>query len=84
MVAEKKYTLDEIQVGMRVKASELSEILDTHIILTDVKLIKNPIGVGTFEGIIDSISKEWKPITKHNSTLIFNDSYEREEYCEYE
>ena len=84
MIAEKKYTLSEIMPGMKVKASQLSEILDTHIILTDVKLVKNSIGVGSFEGIIDTISEEWKPLTKPNSCLIFHDSSEQEEYDEYE
>lgn len=81
---EKMYTIDEIKYGMKVKASQLSNILDTYIILTDVHLVKNKIGIGTFEGIIDCISREPIRLTKPNSTLVYNDSYEREGYCEYE
>ena len=83
-VSEKKLTLDDLSVGMKVKASQLSEILDTYIILTDVHLVKNALGIGTFEGNIDSISKKMIRLTKPNSTLIYNDSYEREDCCEYE
>lgn len=81
---EKKLTIDDLSIGMKVKASQLSDILDTYIVLTDVQLVKNAIGIGTFEGIVDSFSKDELRLTKPHSTLIFNDSYEREEYCDYE
>lgn len=80
----KKYTLSDLKVGMKVKASQLSEILDTYIVLTDVHLVKNTLGIGTFEGTVDSISTKLIRLTKPNSTLIYNDSYEREDCCEYE
>mgnify|MGYP006968284743 CR=1 FL=1 len=69
---------------MKVTAEQLSDILDTYIVLTDVRLVKNSLGIGTFEGIIDNISKNEIRITKPHSTLIYNDSFEREDYCEYE
>lgn len=81
---EKKLTLDDLKIGMKVKASQLSDILDTYIILTDVHLVKNGIGVGTFEGIVDSISNHLIRLTKPNSTLIYNNPYEREDCCGYE
>lgn len=81
---EEKLALSDLSIGMKVKASQLSEILDTYIILTDVHLVKNSLGIGTFEGTIDSISTELIRMTKPNSTLIYNDSYEREDCCEYE
>ncbi len=84
IINEKKLTIDELQIGMRVKAEQLRDILDTYIILSDVQLVKNSIGIGTFEGVVDSISKELIRITKPNSTLIYNDSYGREDCCEYE
>ena len=84
VISEKKLTIDDLSIGMKVKASQLSEILDTYIILTDVHLVKNTLGIGTFEGIVDNISKQKLRLTKPNSTLIFNDSYEREDCCEYE
>lgn len=83
-IAENKLSLNDINIGMKVTASQLSDILDTYIILTNVRLVKNCLGIGTFEGIIDNISKSEIRITKPNSTLIYNDSYEREDYCEYE
>lgn len=81
---EKKLTLDDLKIGMKVKESQLSDILDTYIILTDVHLVKNEIGVGTFEGIVDSISNHLIRMTKPNSTLVYNNPYEREDCCEYE
>ena len=46
---EKKLSVDDISIGMRVTANQLSDILDTYIILTDVHLVKNSLGIGTFE-----------------------------------
>jgi hypothetical protein len=85
-VAEKKITLKEAEAykGKIVRASQLSDILDTYIILTDVHLVKNEFGVGTFEGVLDTISKSEVKLTKPHSTLIYNDSYEQEGYCGYE
>ncbi|MDE6750512.1 MAG: hypothetical protein K2K21_15850 [Lachnospiraceae bacterium] len=79
-----KLSLDDLSIGMSVTSSQLSEILDTYIILKDVYLVKNRLGIGTFEGIVDAISKPEIRLTKPNSTLIYNDSFERENYCEYE
>ena len=84
MVVEKKYTRSEICIGMKVRASQLSEIFDTYIILSDVKLVKDQMGIGTVEGIIDAISNTELRLTKSKSTLIYNDSYDKEVYCEYE
>lgn len=80
----KYLTLDDLKIGMKVKASQLSDILDTYIVLTDVHLVKDELGIGTFEGIIDNISDHLVRMTKPNSALIYNDSYEREDCCEYE
>lgn len=41
IASEKKLTLNDIKLGMNVKASQLSDILDTYIILTDTKLLPN-------------------------------------------
>lgn len=81
---ENKLSLNDINIGMKVTAEQLSDILDTYIVLTDVRLVKNSLGIGTFEGIIDNISKNEIRITKPHSTLIYNDSFEREDFCEYE
>lgn len=79
-----KLPLDDLSIGISVTSGQLSEILDTHIILEDVHLVKNGLGIDTFEGIVDAISKTEIRLTKPNSTLIYNDSFERENYCEYE
>ena len=79
-----KLNINDIKPGMRVRSSQLADILDTYIVLTDVKLVKNKIGVGTFEGTISSISKTPLRVTKDKSVLVYHDSYEGEEYCEYE
>lgn len=79
-----KLSLDDLSIGMSITSSQLSEILDTYIILKDVHLVKNGLGIGTFEGIVDAISKTEIRLTKPNSTLIYNDSFERKNYCEYE
>lgn len=83
-IAKNKLSIDDISIGMRVTADQLSDILDTYIILTDVHLVKNCLGIGTFEGTIDKISENEIRLTKPHSTLIYNDSFEREDYCEYE
>lgn len=78
----KKYTLDEIKVGMRVNARQLDEICDIYIILHDVKLVKDDFGECEYEGIIDSITKECIPITKENSCIVYNDSMNVDCYTE--
>lgn len=81
---EKKLSIKDLNIGMKVTTDQLSDILDTYIILTDVHLVKNNLGIGTFEGIIDKVSQNEIRLTKPHSTLIYNDSFEREDYCEYE
>lgn len=83
-ITKNKLSINDISIGMKVTADQLSEILDTYIILTDVHLIKDSLGIGTFEGIIDKISQQEIRITKPHSTIIYNDSYDREDFCEYE
>lgn len=83
-ITKNKLSINDISIGMKVTADQLSEILDTYIILTDVHLIKDSRGIGTFEDIIDKISQHEIRITKPHSTIIYNDSYDREDFCEYE
>lgn len=83
-ITKSKLSINDISIGMKVTADQLSEMLDTYIILTDVHLIKDSLGIGTFEGIIDKISQHEIRITKPHSTIIYNDSYDREDFCEYE
>lgn len=83
-ISNNKLALQDLHKGMRVRTDQLSDILDTYIILTDVHLIKNTLGIGVFEGTIDNISKNKLQLTKSQSTLVYNDSFEREDCCEYE
>ena len=80
----KKLKLEDLHKGMEVNTEQLSDILDTYIILKDVHLVKNNLGIGSFEGTIDDISTQKLRLTKPNSTLVYNDSYSHEPYCEYE
>ena len=75
---------EDIKIGDRVKVSQLEDIFDTYIVLGDVRLVKNNIGIGTFEGIIEVISDEPVRLTKPNTTLVYNNSMYKESYCEYE
>lgn len=43
----KKYTPKELKVGMKVKISELTDILDTYIMLVDTERISSTDAVGT-------------------------------------
>lgn len=62
----KKLRLEDLHKGMEVNTEQLSDILDTYIILKD------------------AISTQKLRLTKPNSTLVYNDSYSHEPYCEYE
>lgn len=70
--------------GKRVSTTQLENIYDLYIILTDVTLEKNKLGIGSFVGTLDCFSTKPLKITKPNSTIVYHDSYEREENCEYE
>ena len=76
-VATKKYTLPELKVGMQVRKSQLSEIVDVYIVLTDVKSVNNDL-----DGKIGFIGKEiTEEMTKLRNpqipiTCIYNNSTE--------
>ncbi len=70
--------------GKQVSTAQLKNIYDLYIILTDVKLVKNKFGIGNFVGTLDCFSEAPLKITKPNSTIVYHDSYEKEENCEYE
>lgn len=83
---EHKYTLDEIKVGMRVRISQLDDILDTYIILYNLEDVFDRIGCMTMEGEILDISKKRskKDYSYLNDVVrIINDSSERNYNIEY-
>lgn len=86
MMASKKIHYDELKsyVGKTVNSKQLEDILDTFIVLRNVELVNDENGICNIVGTLSTYSK--KPIRLHedNSTLIFHDSIERSEYCNYE
>lgn len=81
----KKYTLEELKVGMRVTTEQLSNIYDIYINLYDIELVRDDIGVCKFEGIVESITKNKVPF-KHdceNSVLVYNNPMEQYGYYDY-
>ncbi len=71
--AVKKYTLEELHIGMEVKPEELSEIYDTWILL--VKKTKEEIGKIAFIG--KKTDKNSDELFKQGYvTPIYNDSSE--------
>lgn len=59
--ATKKYTLSELKIGMQVRLSELKNILDVHMLLTNTRIINNNDLVGTlvFFGDNEEEYQQW-------------------------
>lgn len=76
---------DQLQLGMRVKISQLSEVLDTHIILTDAEFcdVSDVIGVIAFMGSELNAESD-KFVTQSNTAGVYNDSSEYEEVYTYD
>lgn len=57
----KKYTLQELKLGMTVKLSELSNILDIHMLLVNTRIIDNDDLIGTlvFFGDNEEEYQQW-------------------------
>lgn len=53
-----KLTVKELSKGMQVKSSQLSDIYNVHIILTDVKKLPNGDSVGTIGFIGEELNNE--------------------------
>lgn len=56
----KKYKLEDLQVGMTVKLSEINEIYDTHMMLENSKLLANK----DVEGMLILIGNDQEEYTK--------------------
>lgn len=83
VISEKKYNSQEIQIGMMVKAEQLTEIYNKYIILL-FEDTKSKIGKLVYYG--DTQDKEYdswfmqpKPITP-----IYNEKYELEDMVVYD
>lgn len=72
-----KYTLAELKLGMQVRKSQLSEILDTYVVLTNTSIIENDI-IGKIEFIGEEITEEVAKLRspKVAITTIYNNSTE--------
>lgn len=74
-MAEKRYKLEELKVGMRVTVKELSDVLDTYIILINIE----SLGFDNVIGDIAYIGKELTPestriVMNHKTFGVFNES----------
>lgn len=72
--AEKKYTLDELKIGMRVTPEQLSEIYDTWIFL--IKDKKEDLGEIAFIGKEPDRNSDKLFQRKGYITPVYNDSPE--------
>ncbi len=71
---ERKLSKQELKQGIRVYVPQLSNIYDTYIVLTNVKLVKDKFVCAEFGGIIGYFSTEPLSLTQDNSTLVYNSS----------
>lgn len=76
----KKYTLEELEIGMKVYKNQLNKIKDTYIILTDV--INTEQGLyGTIAFVGEDIPNDVKKLRDRGTpmTCVYNLSEEYEE-----
>lgn len=59
-IANRKYQLEDLKIGMKVKESELNEIYDTHMMLENSKLLMD----GDVEGILIFFGDSQEEYTK--------------------
>lgn len=76
--------INQLSIGMKVKVSDLDNILDTYIILDNLKIIPDKTYGVTYEGTIKAISKEPIHRKKETQTIVFNSSDEIEGWCYYD
>lgn len=84
---EKKYKLEDLKLGMRVKSKELSDILNTYVALGKVEYTDMGLDVeGDIIFIGKTLDNEYEASKKYGGTIsiIFNDSLEREGDIEYD
>ncbi len=74
MEPNKKYKLTELKKGMQVRESQLTNILDTPMILVDTHIINNNDLIGTlaFFGHNEREYEEWFEQSKPITPIYFN------------
>lgn len=63
----RRYTLDELRIGMRVTYDKLRDILDTYIILSDVE--------GVASGLTGTVAYITPERDKRSDELLFSGKY---------
>lgn len=83
---EKKYKLEDLKLGMRVESDNLSEIKDTHIILTEAQYISGINMSGKISFIGQELTDEARDLYKPGVSIydVYNDSLEEDEELEYD
>lgn len=65
-------------LGKEVNTHQLEDVLDVYMILTNAEVVRDPIHNSYVKGILDKFSEERLRLSKRNSTLVYNPSYERD------
>ena len=86
IIAEKKYTISDLYKNMRVKVSQLSNILDTCMILLDTKVLSDNDIEGTLVYFGNGNTEEYTRWFKQERAItpIFFDSAELEDGVVYD
>lgn len=86
MIAEKKYTIADLHKNMRVRVSQLSNILDTCMILLDTELLADNDIEGTLVYFGDGNTEEYTKWFKQDRAItpVFFDSAELEDGVVYD
>ncbi len=85
-MTEKKYTLNDLHKNMRVKISQLSNILDTCMILLDTELLTNNDVEGTLVYFGSGNTEEYTKWFRQDKAItpVFFDSAELEDGVVYD
>lgn len=85
-VAKKKYTFDDLHENMRVKVSQLSNIMDTCMILLDTELLADNDVKGTLVYFGNGNTEEYTKWFKQDKAItpVFFDSAELEDGVVYD
>ena len=84
----RQYSLNELQIGMQVRESELHEIIDTYIVLNNTKIIDTEDGndlIGTIWFIGSSLDDKYAKLNRQGQQLgiVYNRSMDREGLVDY-
>ena len=69
VLRHEKLTLSQLKIGMQVRIIQLSQIYNTHIILTDIKDTPNGDRIGTISYIGESLSEDISQLFESNNSI---------------